>query len=252
MRPRDKFDMWACDPYVPSIHFESLDQKCMAYWAGCSRWPLLAAIFLSMGLNPHARLKLSGKLSALPTPEEGHITEFFSRIKLAHAACEDGSLVADMVPAPRTGYGSPTVDREVDAKSFISWARKNFSYNCEEIFELALTSHKSTAHAESGSKKGKQADEVKKKITEMAIAELNSGCKCHHSELAEYLYKLRNANGEPAFKLPGIKETRWLDHFIEATTVAFREKGIPLRNEVKIEPRGRKLCARHPLSQQRR
>lgn len=96
-----------------------------------------------------------------------------------------------------------------------------------------------------GAQKGKKADKVKVQITAMAILELEAGCKCHNPELARFLMKQKKSTGESMFTLPGILESRYEDHFIEATNSAFKAKGIPLRNESKNgKQRGKKNCKR--------
>lgn len=245
MNVKNIFDLWANDPYVPSLCFEVLSDVDTTYWASRNRWPLLAAIYLSMGLNPQAKPKLSGKLSEIPTPDEKQESEFFRRIRLAYNACEDKSLLDDIVAVPDKGFGGPAVDREVDTRIFIEWAREHFEGNCDTLFELALKSHKSTAHRKAGGNKGKQADDVKDDITANAIEELVAGCKCHNPELARFLMKLINTDGTPKFILPGIIKERYEDHFNIATIAAFKKMGIPLRNEPKNgAPRGKKYCSR--------
>ncbi len=255
MNVKNIFDLWANDPYVPSLCLEVLSDEDTRYWAAHNRWPLLSAIYLSMGFNPLAKQKQSGKLLEIQFPDEKQVSEFFRRIKSAHAACENKSLFDDIVAVTNNGFGGPAVDREVDSKIFIDWARENFESNCETLYEMALKSHKSTAHSKSGSSKGKQADEVKKQITEKAIKELEEGCLCHNPDLARFLceqnikdIKKKNSDEKFVLVLPGIDDLCYEPHFLEATNAAFNEMGIPLRNKPKTPgaPKRGKGCCNRP------
>ena len=79
MSLQDNFDLWAHDPYAPSLCFSVLADEEKEFWAAHNRWPLLSAIYLSMGFNPHAKQKKSGKLLELPIPEKEQVVEFFKR-----------------------------------------------------------------------------------------------------------------------------------------------------------------------------
>lgn len=130
-------------------------------------------------------------------------------------------------------------------------AEREFENTCPELSQKVLASYKSTPHSSAGKQKGKAVEAVKKLIQEEAERQLDAGCKCQHSELAEYLKHMKRGDGNYAFPIPNnrnkpsIKESRWFDHVLEATTAAFRAKNIPLRNESKTEKRGRALCEAH-------
>lgn len=101
-------------------------------------------------------------------------------------------------------------------------------------------------YSEKGRNKGKRKDKVLKEITKHAITELDAGCKCHNSELARYLMKLTNRDCTRMYILPSINENQYETHFRKATNIAFKSKGIRLRNEPETlgEPRGKKYCER--------
>ena len=231
------------------LYFEDLDDAGIAFWAGSSRWPLLAAVYLSMGFNPHAKGKKSGKMLELPCPTEEQANEFSNRIKLAQVASEDGSLIVDKVPYPNSGHGGPTVDREVDVKTFIEWAKENFDSNCEPLFDIALRSYSSSAHRKAGKLGSKPKRALLDKIIELANAELDGGCRCQHTELATYLRDLRRGGSfvikEERLSRIGNQPTILV--FREAVQEAFDRRELPLRHEKKQpgQERGKYLCTRH-------
>jgi hypothetical protein len=239
----DNFAVWESTLTVLGRHITmvDLDEKGIAYWSLFSRWPLLVAIYLSMGLNPDAKESQAGKKNKTsPTESERRReSEFFNRVGIADEACRDEKLIVNKVPGYFKGDGGPTMDREVDIKTFITWARCNYQGNYEPLFEVVLSLYKSTSHAVSGSQKGKEADLVKDQITTMAIEELTAGCQCHNSELARFLMK------QKLFTLPGIDDACYEAHFRKAVNAAFKFLAIALRNEAKPgEPRGMKYCMR--------
>lgn len=244
MEITDSFVFWVNVPISSSLCLEPLSKTDFEYWAGRKRWPLLSAIYLSLGYNPHARHKNSGKLLKIKFPSKEQVSDFRDRLIKVDEACKNGSLVYENVLEYNAEQGQ-IIKREVDSKTFIAWAMNNFSENCESLFEMTLKTYKSD-HSISGSQKGKKADEVKKLITEAAIIELDAGCKCHNSELARYLMKLKDKNGKPKYILPGIMEDRYEAHFLKAVNIAFKEKDIPLRNKSKSAEtiRGKDLCKR--------
>ena len=252
MKIQDNFEVWVQSPFTQCAYLEDLDDKGIEYWSGYSRWPFLAAIYLSMGLNPDAKAKRSGKMKVSePTNAElERGKEFSDRIKIAYKACLQNKLIVDKIPGHNEVTGQ-FVDREVDVETFIIWARKSFSANCEALYEQTLKSYVRISHSKLGGNKGNKADDVKLLITKKALQELEADCKCQHSELAEYLEYMKRRDGSlvfinPTYKnKPSIKPKRWPDHVMEATAVAFKEMGIPLLTETKTEPRGRALCERH-------
>ena len=225
--------------------FEALSENDIEYWARFRRWTVFNAIFLSMGRSPRAQKK------DVPDPEAANAfsKEFVDRLEAIKQAIADGELVPEQTPADSAiGY---VEDSEVDTKKFLLWAERKFENTCPELSQKVLASYKSTPHSSAGKQKGKKVDAVKKRIQVEAERQLDAGCKCQHSELAEYLKHMRRGDGSYAFPIPenrnkpSIKDARWLDHVLEATTAAFRAKNIPLRNESKTEPRGRALCEAH-------
>ncbi len=225
--------------------FELLSEEDILYWSRFKRWTMFKAIFLSMGRRPksektavvdHKTAKTLGK-------------EFVTRLEMIKQAIADGELVTEQAPADSAiGY---VEDSEIDAKSFLLWAEKNFNSTCPVLSQKVLSNYKSTAHSVAGKQKGKVVEEIKSQIQEEAERQLEAGCKCQHSELAQYLQHMRRGGGRLAFPLPEnrnktrIKPERWFEHVLEATTAAFRTKQIPLRNEPKTEQRGRALCEAH-------
>lgn len=150
---------------------------------------------------------------------------------------QPGSLVKKQ---GQTGTETPPIDNYCSVDSSADVTDPTLIY--KEALEKKIRS-------ETGSKKGKGKDKVVEAITARAIEELgpNLECKCQHSELADYLMKLKAEDGSPLFTLPGIKPHRFIAYFLEATIDAFKKKGIPLRNKKKDTPRGRRYCTRHPL-----
>lgn len=262
MRLHDNFDVWANDPYTPSLRFKVLSDEDIEYWAGRNRWLLLDAIYLSMGFNPRAKQKTSGKLLDWPIPEEAQVTEFFKRIKTADTACKNGSLFSYKVAAADTGYGPAAdrkleryeqiynVDREVDVKTFIDWATDKIKPIHEPLFILSLKYYKSIPHSIAGKEGSKPKRKLLDRIKELAYLELDSGCLCQHHELAGFLQNLKRGDG--SYAILEVRKTRKgkqpeIEIFLEAVTECFNERGL-LRSHEKKEPgkeRGKKLCNLH-------
>lgn len=224
--------------------FKRLSENDISYWSRFQRWTVFKAIFLSMGHSPRGEGGVAD-----PEAANAFSNEFVTRLEMIKQAIADGELVTEEAPADSAiGYVS---DLEIDAKSFLLWAEKNFNSTCPVLSQKVLSNYKSTAHSVAGKQKGKVVEEIKSKIQEEAERLLEEGCKCQHSELAQYLQHMRRGGGRLAFPIPEnrnktrIKPERWFEHVLEATTAAFRTKQIPLRNEPKTEQRGRALCEAH-------
>lgn len=256
MSVRNQFKMMAESSTSQSTPIENLDKEGIEYWARLSRWNLIAAIKLSMGFNPNSNSMLSGKLMVkIPLGESENSKEYAKRLEITLLACEDNKLIVQEVPVRHTGFGGLAIDYEVDVKLFIGWARNNFTSNYEPLFNMALelynNPYKGMVHAESGGHKGNETVEIMDLVREYAETALDEGCKCHHSELAEYLQYMERGDHSLVFKIPvyrnkpSIKLSRWPEHILKATVTAFRNKGIPLRTEAKTKPRGRALCKFH-------
>ncbi len=252
MKIFDNYELWTNYTFRRE---QGLSDDEIKYWSMFHRWPLVLAVYLSMGQIPFKRPH-SGKMLEFgkrPTDPDKiiQLDDFEYRLDLAKRAVDNGELVVEKIPDTR-GMGQPYVERLVPVRNFIQWAIKNYVTNYDPLFKSALSLYKSPEHTASGAQKGDKADKVKELITEKAIEVLDAGCQCHNTELARYLTKLKKRDKTPMFTLPGIIEDRYQDHFNEAVIVAFRAKGIPLKNEPKAEgePRGKKYCRlpNHKLS----
>ena len=249
MTPYDRFKSWVGLTKIDINLFPALTDEDIELWALTKNWPIIDAIFLSLGLRPFTKIE-----NFLPS-ENGTSSceELINRISLVNEAIEKGKLLTE-VTTNATFSEFQAYDRTVDVKVFIIWARANFKeVNCDLLFERAMEAeHKSNSHSISGTNKGKKAKSVKEKIQERAELELEVGCKCNHSQLAVYLLHLKRNGGSLEFPVPinkkgkfSIKPECWLTHVRAATLMAFISKGIPHRNAPKDEPRGRVLCDLH-------
>lgn len=248
MKIYDNYELW--NGYVFRQE-DGLSEDEINYWSMFHRWPLIMAVYLSMGQIPFHRPP-SGKLKEFgirPTDPDkiNQLEDFESRLNLAKRAAESGELVVEKIPDTR-GMGHPYVEKLVPVSDFINWARKTYPINYEPLFQRVLSTYKSPKHTASGGQKGKQADKVKKKIQGMAEALLIAGCRCHNSELARFLCKQNiKSDGKYVINLPGIDDDCYEPHFLKATNDAFNKMGIPLRNKPKDpgDPkRGKKYCDR--------
>lgn len=241
MKIYDDYELWNNYSFRQE---KGLSEDEIAYWSMFHRWPLIMAVYLSMGQIPYKK-PLGGKMmeygKRLDEPESIQL-DFEERLGLAKRAVESGELVVEKIPDVRS-MGHPYVERIVPVRNFILWAKENYKTNYDPLFNRALSLYKSPEHSAYGRRKGTPADAVKDLITARAIEELEAGCRCRSAELARYLMKLKNRNGTPVFTLPSIIEDRYKDHFSEAVIAAFKVKGIPLRNNAKSDViRGKKLC----------
>lgn len=250
----DNYELWSEYTFRTE---QELSVGEIAYWSSFHRWPLVVAVYLSMGQIPFHRppsgkLKEFGKRPTDPN-QVNQLEDFENRLNLAKLAAESGELVIEKIPDTR-GMGHPYVERLVPVGDFIHWARKTYPINYEPLFQRVLSTFKSPKHAASGGHKGKQADEVKKKITDIAIKVLEDGCRCHNPDLGHFLYiqnikDLKGSNSDDKFVivLPGIDDNCYESHFKEAVNDAFDKMGIPLRNQPKTPgapKRGKRYCDR--------
>lgn len=245
------FEFWANFARSLSFaQFRMLKEEDIRYWSRYMTWPLVKAIMLSMGVHPEPEDQECTNKTAAKTMSK----DFLSRLALAKKAYDNDDELL-IIPKPR-GIGFCkifTEDIDVDTKSFIKWANEKFPDCPNDLFKETLAQYKSKYHQQSAKNKGTSAESVFTRVTEIAITELEAGCKCQHSELAVYLEHYKQGDGSAAFKVPkntktnqpSIIASQWPRHVLEATVIAFRQKNIPLRNEPKDEPRGRILCDRH-------
>lgn len=248
----DNYELWNNYQFRQE---DGLTEDEISYWSMFHRWPLVIAVYLSMGQIPYKRSQ-SGKLleagkQPTDTDKINQLEDFKKRFVLAKRAAENGELVVEKIPDTRS-MGHPYVEKLVPVGNFIKWARANYETNYKPLFDVALRLYKDPGHVASGDFKGKTTAEVKELITKKAEAELDAGCKCHHSQLAEFLTHIKRNNGSLQFKIPinkkgkkSIKIERWPIHVLEATKIAFRNKGVPIRTDRKDALRGRVLCDRH-------
>lgn len=241
----DNYELWS--EYTFRTEQElSVDE--ITYWSSFHRWPLVVAVYLSMGQIPYHKppsriLKDVGKCPTDPD-KVNQLEDFKNRLTLAKLAAESGELVIEKIPDTRS-MGHPHVERLVPVGNFIKWARENYKTIYDPLFDNAMSIYKNPEHAAYGRRKGTPADAVKELITAKAIEELEAGCQCRSAELVRYMMKLKNRNGTPVFTLPSIIEDRYKDHFCGAVIAAFKAKDIPLRNNTKSDvSRGKKLCKR--------
>ena len=214
----------------------------------------MTAIYLSMGLNPHAKEKRSGKMiGAAPTDTElERAADFSNRIQLVHTACENGVLIVDRVPSTSAGNTGPELIREVDSKYFITWARDNFETNFEPLFETTLNaSPKNSSNVKAGKAGIKPKRELLDRIKALAEIELNKGCMCQHNELADYLRNMKIDNGSYAVlekrqSRKGVQPN--IKIFIEAAYNVFDIKELYIKGKPQKpdqERRSKKLCGLH-------
>lgn len=225
--------------------FELLSEEDILYWSRFKRWTVFKAVFLSMGRRS------SSEATAVVDQETAKSLgeEFVTRLEMIKQAIACGDLETELTQSDAAN--EYLEDYEVDAKAFLLWAEKRFNSTCPALSQKVIANYKSTAHSAAGKQKGKVVEEIKRQIQEEAERQLEAGCKCQHSELAQYLLHMKCGGGSLAFPIPvsrnktSIKPERWFEHVLEATTKAFKAKQIPLRNEPKTEPRGRALCEDH-------
>ena len=172
-----------------------LGEQEILYWSSLTQWPLVDACFLSLGYHPHSRTIIDHNLpiNIYDNIDDDIWLDALDRLSIAANACRDGSLKYKKNPCP--GVTITTFERydnhkeyiEVDVRNFITWARDNFKINHEHLYIKTLDQYKSTAHVDSGKRKGKDLKDAKTDIAQYALDELENGCMCHHTELAKYL-----------------------------------------------------------------
>lgn len=247
MKIYDNYELWNNYTFRQA---DGLTEDEIVYWSLFHRWPLVMAVYLSMGQIPYQKT-LSGKmLEAGKRPIDPdkivQLEDFENRLELAKRAAENGELVIEKIPDTR-GMGHPYVEKLVPVRIFIRWARLNYNSTYKPLFDYAEQVYKSPEHTASGLLKGTATTKAKQKIQKKAEAELDAGCRCYNRELAYFLSNQKKPNGKPLFDIPDIVDERLFDHFNEAVSAAFKKKGIPLRNQPKKpdEPlRGKRFCGR--------
>lgn len=241
----DNYELWS---HYTFRHEQGLTDEEIKYWSMFHRWPLVLAVYLSMGQIPYHRHP-SGKMLEFgerPTDPEKivQLEDFENRLEMAKRAVKSGELVTEKIPDTRS-MGHPCVELLVPVGNFIKWARKNYKTNYDALFSHALSTYKNPEHSAYGRRKGTQADTVKDLITKKAIEELKAGCLCRSAELVRYFMKCKKRDGTPMFTLPGIFEDCYKEHFSAAVIAAFKAEGIPLRNKSNSSvSRSKKNCKR--------
>lgn len=250
MKLYDNYELWAEYTFRQE---EGLSKDEIAYWAQFHRWPLVMAVFLSMGQIPYKKT-LSGKLiesNKRPTDpaELSQLEDFENRLTKAKHAATTGELVIETIPDTR-GLGHPYVERLVPVRNFISWAIRKYDSNYSPLFARVIESYQSPEHTAAGKQGAMAKRRLLDRIKEYADIELDGQCLCQHNELADYLRDLKRGDGKHA--ILEVRKSREgkqpeIEIFREAVTECFKERGLPRSHEKKEpgEERGRKICDRH-------
>jgi hypothetical protein len=242
----DDYDLWA--GYYLDTEQKPLTEEDITYWSSFHRWPLVLAVYLSMGKIPYKLLDGAQMREYCCPPVDTDTVnqreELNKRLSLAKQAVDTGDLVVEKIPDTRV-MGHHYVERLVPVRNFIKWARDNYTSNYDILFDRAMITYKSPEHIASGRKKGSSADEIKEKIKARAIEELKAGCLCRSAELSKYLSKLKNRDDTFTYILPSIINDRRLTHFTKAVIDAFKAQGVPLRNiSGSTQSRNKNFCKR--------
>lgn len=250
MKQYDNYELWAGYTFRQE---EGLIEAEIKYWSQFHRWPLVMAVYLSMGQIPYKK-PIGGKLlESMKRPTDpaklSQLEDFESRLNKAKKAAVTGELVIEKIPDMR-GLGHPYVERLVPIRNFIEWAYNNYETNYDKLFKHVLESYQSPEHTAAGKQGAIAKRRLLDRIKEYADIELDGRCLCQHNELADYLRDLMRGDGKHAI-LEARKSREGkqpeIELFREAVTECFKERGLPRSHEKKGpgQERGRKMCGRH-------
>lgn len=245
----DNYELWEGYTFRQE---EGLTEAEIEYWAQFHRWPLVMAVYLSMGQIPFKK-SISGKLEKpdnwQPDPTKlAQLEDFENRLAKAMLAARTGELVIEKIPDTR-GMGHPYVERLVPVKSYINWATSNYDANYTPLFDRVIETYQSPEHTVAGKQGNKAKEALLDRIKDHARYELDEGCRCQHNELAKYLRGLKRGDKFAILEERKSRKGKQPTHeiFLEAVTAVFEERDLPSRFEKKPpgQERGKKLCDRH-------